>query len=418
MLVEHSPTDAVNVIELCQCLERSNTITALFFKITRNFHVREAQLFAKHIRKSKLQQLSISRCPTTWSNVEVNRHICKGIKNILTLEKLEFDQIFLDRIDALPGIMRYLKSLQQLTIQKYGACPRSLCVALSLAPSLTTLKLEVGGLREADMRRLSAGLNNSNVTKLRLYGSHLDDSCVQAFVELWSCNSLIKELDLGSNFIGPEGALLLLRAGNDHAALETLKLSNNPIGYPGLVAIGELLPTSNIKNLCILFCWTDLADHDDEVNAETDDIMEAKKRAAQSLLAGIKLNMHMNLVIFGGTVTVEAEQEIAFYSDRNRKERYLLSLHDELAPAVWCHVMAKLNKKSDQSVVYFFLREQPYLWCKHHVPTRLTREPQEWNTTCSLAFSTKFNINIVCGWIVFLLSVAMVAAATFVLRQK
>lgn len=360
-LVEHSP-DSESMADTCRCLKSSQNIVNFDFQVTPSLTVYGARLFARNVGGSKLTKLSMSHSWLTFMDVEITRQLCKGIQKIKTLKSLEFVLFRFNSLNVvLPGMMKSLCSLEHLTIGNFGRFPPSLCASLKLTSSLTSLQIKEGVMLEPDVRRLSIGLRNSSVTKLIVAGTCIDDACLQSFLELWPLDSQIQELDFSGNRIGPDGALILVRAANDHPALEKLNLSNNPIGYPGLAAIGSHLQNLQLKCLSFFFSDESSIHHGDEANAGAKAIKIATKTAAVALVEGIKVNTRTDLVVFGGTFSTEAEEEISFYSHLNMNGRYLLSTDHGLASSIWCNILARKTGMFDRDVMYYFLLEQPHL---------------------------------------------------------
>jgi hypothetical protein len=209
--------------------------------------------------------------------------------------------------------------------------------------------------------------HNLSVTQLALDSCGIDDAGVSLLVELWRPDSPIEYLSLRSNEIGATGAQLLTRSIRDHSAMQRLDLSNNYlIGHDGLRLVGDELfhPPHRLTHVLLDNCitWTH---YKDSLCRSAQDQESARCRARDTLLEVIMQNVQLHVLsVLGNALSSNTEREISFYGSLNRTGRYLLSTHHELAPAIWCHILAK-NKECEEddtfgsSRIFYHLREQP-----------------------------------------------------------
>jgi hypothetical protein len=136
---------------------------------------------------------------------------------------------------------------------------------------LTCLTLDHCELNHSEMMALSQWIfGHSSLLSLKMSDNGISDSGVNCICEHWNkADSPLKDLELGKNRIGPNGAQLLMREAARHSVFCKLDLSRNPtIGQRGLELIGQELSAIFFHTLIIDGCCdalpTPTADSDAE----------------------------------------------------------------------------------------------------------------------------------------------------------
>jgi hypothetical protein len=208
--------------------------------------------------------------------------------------------------------------------------------------------------------------NNASLKTLKLIGCNIGDSSIRLLVERWHPKSLLECLLLRNNNIGPEGAQLLFRAAAAHPSMQTIDLSHNTgIGFEGLTFIGEELPLQlHLKDVRVDDCFK-VTHYDDAMCPKAQKQAEARKQARHALTNGMKENQSITqLYLEDPFYCASTCWPVRFYAAVNQfGRRLLLSMDHQLAPMVWCHVLAKCQRRREYatSFMYYFLCEQPTL---------------------------------------------------------
>jgi Ran GTPase-activating protein (RanGAP) involved in mRNA processing and transport len=271
-------------------------------------------------------------------------------------------------LEALIGCKLLTKLVLPLDLlKKRPSCFGVLAKCLQINTSVKSLVLK-GSLCSAPLEVLFADVlyHSLSVTQLTLDSCGINDAGVSLLVEVWRLNSPIEYLSLRNNQIGATGAQLLTRSIRDHPAMQRLDLSNNyQIGHEGLRLVGDELfhPPHRLTHVLLNNCitWTH---YEDLLCHSAQDQESARCRAQDTLLKVIIQNVQLHVLsVLGNALSSNTEQEISFYGSLNRTGRYLLSTHHELAPAVWCYILAKNKECEDDtfgsSRIFYHLREQP-----------------------------------------------------------
>jgi hypothetical protein len=148
--------------------------------------------------------------------------------------------------------------------------------------------------------------------------------------------------------------------------LQELDLSRNElIKYTGLQMIGVALPNlATLTKINVSKCCPD--ESSSGQMRETPEKTEARFRASQALLEGMKRALHIaELDTQNYSFSPQLQSEINFYKCLIQHGRYLLTINHGLASTVWCFILGKFDE-DDQGrcatgVIYYLLREQPNL---------------------------------------------------------
>ncbi|XP_078087829.1 NACHT, LRR and PYD domains-containing protein 3-like [Mustelus asterias] len=122
--------------------------------------------------------------------------------------------------------------IQKLHLWNNGltdSCVGDLSSALSVNQSLILLNLGNNKLEDSGMKLLSEALRNrdSKIQELRLWNTHLTDSCAEDLASVLSTNQSLMVLNLGKNKLGDSGVQRLSMAlKGSHCKLQELQLSN------------------------------------------------------------------------------------------------------------------------------------------------------------------------------------------------
>ncbi len=220
--------------------------------------------------------------------------------------------------------------------------------------NLLGLTLRLCRLDDGAMTILASGLHNQrSMTTLNLADNRIGDDSIAAFVENWPEDSKLELLDLRDNLITTVGLERLMTALPNRHAMKTLMLRSNAFGFDGVEMIGNHLPNLRLKDFRL--GGTSILSS-----------QVTRTRAMHSLLRGIKANYFLqNLDIqYYSFPRLELTHEITFYTKLNLYGRHLLTLANDVPPALWCLLFAKARidrEFSPVSIIFYFLVEQPHL---------------------------------------------------------
>lgn len=169
-------------------------------------------------------------------------------------------------------------------------------------------------------------------------------------------NTSLVNLCVGVNYLGANGARMLMQALSSHRSLRTLSLADDTsIGFSGLQWIGMELPLIKLREISLGQAFPDYS----WPNPET----PAAMAAGQALLDGVRQNGTLtNLEVYD--LPAVWNDPIQFYLNWNESYRSLLR-SDAIAPAVWPYILEYFQRQSTRSNAYFSLREQPWLAARH-----------------------------------------------------
>jgi hypothetical protein len=331
----------------------------------------EAKCLAKGIGLSNLKTLAIHGTIQQRESAVVQQILYQAISKSPTIQEVVLDEVPLEVLDGLGDVLSALKRLELLAIEnvdywnpRYG---QLFCDALIQKSPITSLTLKCVPLGDEGFMMLTQCLgSNVSLKKLELVACGIGDSKVRLLLEQWHPKSPLECLLLSSNSIRSEGAQLLFRAAAARSSLQELDLSwNRDIGFRGLKLIGEGLPAQLHLNAVNIKECTNIIRYDDETCAEAQKQAKARQQAQFALMNGMRQNQSIT------QITVEdpcdrwaSEWQVQFYAEINRfGRRLLLSMNHQLAPMVWCHVLAKCQGQPEYatSFTYYFLCEQPTL---------------------------------------------------------
>jgi hypothetical protein len=350
------PLRDVDAIQLGRALKGNTVVQELQIRVD-EFSARGALELAAGIRQSQIKRLDLMVEDESDAPV---------VKRILLLHAIQQSNYvrhlhISDGVCVVDALTSSLGSLQ--TLKLYGCSDlmygvQDLSDSLIHALNLRNLCLNNCDLGDDEMAILSSGLHSSvSITNLCLSKNGIGDEGMSSFLEHWKDDSPIQELDLSWNCFGPLGAQQLMRAAATKSALLVLNLElNGNIGFEGMRMVGEELPNLTLRELYVDGCanWMHYAD---ENSAAAKAQLVARDRARQAIISGIQANVYLYQI---RVYFLENFQEaIQFYLNLNKSGRYLLGENNELAPTLWCRVFAKC--RTDPSVLFFFLQEQPTL---------------------------------------------------------
>ncbi len=360
------PQDDGNLLRLGQALAGNQSLKSLSLHVD-HMSPRGAQflshgLVSSHLTKLILIGHSIDPEATRVPMQTLYKH---GIQNSSTIRTLQLLEILGD-MEALSMVLPKLESFviseidRKLTFHDVEVLRKG----LSLAHQLFDLRICSAKLTDDHLRILSPILgNHPTLESLELRNNMFGDEGVASFVEHWQQDSLIWELDLGANKIGPAGALQLLQTvgtPTQHPNMRILNLEENwDIGYNGLKLLGEALSSQkNIKelNLSAVATWIDYHDItcDDAVAQESQ-----RAQACRALLKGIRDNVDLHyLNLDDNDLPLAVTEEIDLYVKANKSGRVFLRQQNRQPPAFWCHFLARRNA----SLVFLCLRELPIVF--------------------------------------------------------
>lgn len=161
-------------------------------------------------------------------------------------------------------------------------------------PQLLRLSLGYCSLNDSDMLAISRALaENRHLITLVFTHNNITDVGIRYFCQSWNRHSLLRELNLVANEIGPSGAQLLLQTIAQRRSMQSLEIGGNEkIGYQGLAFIGELLPQIGLERLEMEKC------------VEGSSLIKAKncpesEAMARSIAEGLRRNKSLKVLNFG-----------------------------------------------------------------------------------------------------------------------
>lgn len=218
-----------------------------------------------------------------------------------------------------------------------------------LLPTLTLLELELHNVVSEREK------NDPNSVTIR-------DAACRAMANGLQQNTMLQELSIGYNSLGPVGAQTILRAVATHPTLRRLCIfADRSIGLDGMTRIAAELPTlQNLKELelnSICKRWPP--------KRKTNVFAEANK-AGRALLEGVQQNHQLQRLELKELHEMWMTP-IEFYLDLNQTCRPLVlrsalrHRDDVVASSVWPIILAKLSRDGKTSHIFYSLQEQPWL---------------------------------------------------------
>jgi hypothetical protein len=321
-----------------------------------NLTSRGAKLLASGLRQSKVTSLRIQM--PRRNNRIMNILFEEGIGRSESLQKLGVNGP-ISNIAALGKAVSLLKVVELFRSELTTLDLHRLGEGLRNTKSLELLEFDTCGLTDQDMRILSSGLlHNSSIKKLLLVENDIGDEGVAAFVENWSNDSPIEEINLSFNKnIGIGGAMTLVEAVPSHRALNSLNLSFTTLGYEGIEIVAERLTHLRLKKFEIV--GASGFDHDDDERLD-DETRKKAIAAGQAVLRAIQQNdVLQDCCPECNSYPEDLQDEMLLHLELNKCGRYLLR-RDNPPSGLWSHVMEFCGRSSIDAI-YFFLREQPHL---------------------------------------------------------
>jgi hypothetical protein len=202
---------------------------------------RAVKTIRQGMAQSQVQSLEMIR-----PSFQLQQCLCEGVKSLTTFQMLTFSDTQINireiakllRPNVMPSSSPSSQPLQQQQCQ------------------LTRLTLTSCDLCDFDVLTLSLALaDNPWLLSLKLENNGIGDVGILYFCQHWKDESPLYEIKLGHNKISASGALHLLRATDQHPAIQTIGLARNyQIGVDGLCEIAQLLPHIRLHCLEVNHC--------------------------------------------------------------------------------------------------------------------------------------------------------------------
>jgi hypothetical protein len=188
------------------------------------------------------------------------------------------------------GAIRQSQSIQELSLNSAEVNFLALS-ALLHDDALTWNKCPVVALKfrhckflnEDNLKLLAVALHgNKSVKSLNFQSNEIDDVALSGFINFWSPDSPLEELNLTNNQLCSDGVRLLLKAAAVHPSFIKLEISSNKfIGFDGIRLLGEELGNVHLKELRFIGCTR-------SNNVESDTV--SKMLAFDALAEGLRNN--------------------------------------------------------------------------------------------------------------------------------
>ncbi len=189
--------------------------------------------------------------------------------------------------------MQSLKQLRVMEQYNCGSYNGFVTEVLTHYPSLVALTLDFWYMRIQDMHSLATAQHHCRSLKtLMLTHLEIDDAIVQCFVDNWHPDSNLRYLFLPWKKLGLSGCSCTV-SSSTASCIKKIELHDNNIGFEGLRLIGNFLPSlQHVTHLQIENCVHLHHFHDFTCEAAHQQ-EQARHRAGQALLNGIKDNVYM-----------------------------------------------------------------------------------------------------------------------------
>jgi hypothetical protein len=301
---------------------------------------------------TQLQTMSAAEERTTFD--PAYRTLLRGISASKTLQSVVFGTTFM--LDPDETAKRMLMAVQnnptveRLKLTMIGAVglERHLTIGEQVGAN-TTLKL-------LSLEALLGGITNGAlfIRDILTHQADIIDYACSGLAEGLRRNTSLQTFRLRNPFVGFPNALRLVSAITNHPSLKKVSLSlDQSISYDEVAALAGALRFSHLREFKTDFCIRALP-----AEADADEAIAAKQRAHNALLDVVKHNLQIQQLRL---TELAVDEEITFYLDLNRYGRNFMHGQANLAPALWCDVLGKLEAKSLKSCMFYFISEHPWL---------------------------------------------------------
>ena len=318
-------------------------------------------------------------------------------KSISKIQSISLEKVCLDENSAIEfaKMMQHSSStLKNVSINhitlRCSVGWTKLTTALSVNTSLESVVVNnMNHMKISESHRLLSGISmNQHIQSLQLDNMNLDYEHSTYIAHLVAVNPVLKSLSLRKNNLKGDAIRTIvdgLRQNTRPSALQTLLLSDNPIGNDGVVPIIEYLLQDNckLKSLCLMNCeiWYDGCQQLASGLAEFSSLREIYldgneiELCGQTLLNSVRRNTIIQEILHcmpqtrslqSGVQIIDETiwHDIDFYLRTNRANRHELlkircSNETKSLPGCIAHFLSKECIIQQPDVLFYFLNVIP-----------------------------------------------------------
>ncbi len=348
--------------ELRKVIKATSKRSPLLHLEIRTWRINEMELVGKELGAARIGQLqflwmqlqAMSAAEESTAFDPAYHTLLRGISASKTLQSVVFGTTGMLGPDEtakrmLMAVQNH-PTIERLKLTTFGAVglERQLTIGEQVGANTTlkllSLKARLGGITDGALF----------IRDILTHQADIIDCACAGLAEGLRRNTSLQTFRLRNPCVSFPNALRLVRAITNHPSLKKVSLSlDRSISYDEVAALAGALRFSHLREFKTDFCIRALP-----AESDADEAIAAKQRAHNALLDVVKHNLQIQQLRL---TELAVDEEITFYLDLNRYGRNFMHGQANLAPALWCDVLGKLEAKSLKSCMFYFISEHPWL---------------------------------------------------------